>query len=167
MEQTGWGAVSGRDSGGEESSGKPSGRRRVSAWLRGQEPIGYLSWRRVGRGAWWGWQAKSSRGRAGGLGSGSGAGDRRADREARVVTPSRRSHGPSPRPFSSWLILWVFQVPPLPPSCPSQQRSQSDLCTSNLRSPHCGSEVTNPASLHEVAGSIPGLAQWVEDLAVP
>ena len=31
-------------------------------------------------------------------------------------------------------------------------------------SSHCGSMVTNPTSIHEEAGLIPGLAQWVKDI---
>ena len=33
------------------------------------------------------------------------------------------------------------------------------------RSSHCGSAVMNLTSMHEDAGSIPGLAQWFNDLA--
>ena len=35
------------------------------------------------------------------------------------------------------------------------------------RSSHYSSAVMNPASIREDAGSSPGLAQWVKDLALP
>ena len=40
---------------------------------------------------------------------------------------------------------------------PQDQSSQSS---------RCGSAVTNPTSVHDDAGLIPGLAQWVEDLVL-
>ena len=34
-------------------------------------------------------------------------------------------------------------------------------------SSHCGLVVTNPTSIHEDAGLIAGLTQWVKDLVLP
>ena len=35
------------------------------------------------------------------------------------------------------------------------------------RSSHCGTAEMNLSRNHELVGSIPGLAQWVKDLALP
>ena len=51
----------------------------------------------------------------------------------------------------------------------TQETSQNFpvLAIKSLGSSHCGSVVTNPTSIHEDLGLIPGLAQWVKDLALP
>ena len=45
--------------------------------------------------------------------------------------------------------------------------NQKTLKIYESKSSHCGSVVTNPTSIHEDEGSIPSLAQWVKDLALP
>ena len=42
-----------------------------------------------------------------------------------------------------------------------------DVVEIEPQSSHCGSVETNLTRNHEVAGSIPVLAQWVKDLALP
>ena len=47
-----------------------------------------------------------------------------------------------------------------------KERQQLSSRTSLFWGSHCGSVVTNPASIHEDTGSIPGPAQWVKDPAL-
>ena len=51
------------------------------------------------------------------------------------------------------LVLLDFHKPPLK--------------NINIWSSCCGTSETNPTKNYEVAGSIPGLPQWVKDLALP
>ena len=51
--------------------------------------------------------------------------------------------------------------------CATRELLESNfLIKKKMHSSHCGSGVTNLASIQEDVGSIPGLAQWVKDIAL-
>ena len=50
---------------------------------------------------------------------------------------------------------------------PLQGWRSSILKKKNSGSSHRGSAVMSPTSIHEDVGSVPGLTQWVKDLASP
>ena len=47
------------------------------------------------------------------------------------------------------------------------QEGRIILKSIRIGSSHCGAVETNPTSIHEDEGSIPGLSQWVRDPALP
>ena len=46
-------------------------------------------------------------------------------------------------------------------------RFEGEIRSLQTKSSHCGTAETNLTRNHEVAGSIPGLVQWVKDPAMP
>ena len=60
--------------------------------------------------------------------------------------------------YKSPLYLWV---------CDQFERLKVIIKNIKLGSSHCGSVVTNPTSIHENVGGIPGLTQWVKDPVLP
>ena len=52
------------------------------------------------------------------------------------------------------------------PHSPLRAKGFHHIKKANIGNSHRGSVVTNLTSIHEDMGSIPGLAQWVKDLAL-
>ena len=56
---------------------------------------------------------------------------------------------------------------PSPKATPTEKPTAISPLKKKKRSSHCGAAETNLTGNHEVAGLIPGLAQWVKDPALP
>ena len=72
------------------------------------------------------------------------------------------SQGPYPNPYPSYII-----------TSDTRKGKANKKCLKNLNITVCGGvpimaqSLTNPTSIHEDAGLIPGFAWWVKDLVLP
>ena len=62
------------------------------------------------------------------------------------------------KPFHSTMVIILDLVEAL---------RMKSIRNKDTESSHLGSAVMNPTSIHEDAGLIPGLDQWVKDLKLP
>lgn len=83
-----------------------------------------------------------------------------------LVAPMAHSPSLSPHPLPCGGTARDGGTAQLRGAC-SRTRSIPELCKTKTWSSHCGSAVTSPTSIHEHAGSAPGLAPRVKCLALP
>ena len=77
--------------------------------------------------------------------------------EDRLVAMQAQRFGSSERSWKSRLLCDISQ----------QNMVASHFKNGSAGSSRHGAVEMNPTRKHEIAGSIPGLTQWVEDLALP
>ena len=70
-------------------------------------------------------------------------------------------------PIDRWGNVSTPLQPPLIPEVNSEPLIHINLKNLFFWNSRCGAEEMNPTRNHEVAGLIPGLIQWVKDLALP
>ena len=104
-------------------------------------------------------------GRVHGLGAEAGA----VEGERLLIAPSYRETGKEVAGLKarSWVLSPHCSAPRGPSAAPMKPLPSFGVKIKHRGLPVVAQQVTNPTSIHEDVGSMPGLAQWVKDPALP